>query len=296
MPLICYREKTFSADHEALIDQASRICEEYEAQGFKLTLRQLHYQFVARAVIENTVQSYKRLGGVINDARLAGRLDWDMIEDRTRNLESLGFWESPRDVLRAAADGFRFDLWKNQETRLEVWPEKEALVGVIEPVCHELRVPYFACRGYTSQSEAWAAGQRFKEYNEAAQNVVVIHLGDHDPSGIDMSRDNAERLRLFSDDGDVELIRVALNADQVERYKPPPNPAKLTDSRAEGYIKKFGRKSWELDALEPRVIAAIIRRHVEEYRDEHLWAEAVAREENAKLRIKKLARNWKDET
>lgn len=294
MPLICYREKTFSADHEKLIDTAIDICADYDAQGFKLTLRQLYYQFVARAIIENTMQSYKRLGSVINDARLAGRLDWDAIEDRTRNLETLGHWESPKQILEATAAQFRFDRWENQDTRVEVWIEKEALVGIIEPICNKLRVPYFACRGYTSQSEAWAAGQRFAEYNDRGQSVVVLHLGDHDPSGIDMTRDNGERLNLFSNDGDVRIMRLALNFDQIQRYKPPPNPAKITDSRAVGYIKKHGRSSWELDALEPSVISEMIEDHVWNHVDTDRWETAVAREKEARARILKMAKNWKD--
>lgn len=301
MPMICYRAKTFSADHRALIDQAVQICDEYADQGFKLTLRQLYYQFVARAIIPNNMQSYKRLGGVINDARLAGELDWDAIEDRTRNLETLPHWESPKEILEATARQFRFDRWENQPTRVEVWIEKEALVGVIEPICNQLRVPYFACRGYTSQSEAWGAGQRFQDYVRAGQDVVVLHLGDHDPSGIDMTRDNDERLAMFVDldqslDGNqtVRVRRLALNFDQVQKYKPPPNPAKLTDSRADSYIEKHGRSSWELDALEPKVIARLIQTNVEMYVDSDAWEESVAKEKAAREKIAKMAKNWKD--
>jgi hypothetical protein len=292
MPRICYREKTFTAEHQAIIATADQICDEYEAQGFKLTLRQLYYQFVARAIIENSQQSYKRLGSIINDARIAGQLDWDAIEDRTRNLETLASWETPGDLLEACADQFKYDLWADQDHRVEVWVEKEALVGIIQPICDELRVPYFACRGYTSQSEAWAAGRRFKGYNGENQGVVVLHLGDHDPSGIDMTRDNLERIQLFSEFGDVKLIRLALNEEQVHRYRPPPNPAKVTDSRAEGYIAKFGHESWELDALEPKVIADLIRRNVKKYRDAEVWRESLEREEKAQERLRTTAEDF----
>jgi hypothetical protein len=294
MPMICYREKTFTAEHEKLIATANGICADYEAQGFKLTLRQLYYQFVARAIIPNTMQSYKRLGSIINDARLAGCIDWDAIEDRTRNLESPNTWDSPKQILETCARQFKFDVWADQETRVEVWIEKEALVGVIEPICSKLRVPYFACRGYTSQSEAWGAGQRFADYNARGQSVVVLHLGDHDPSGIDMTRDNGDRLKLFSNDGDVRIRRLALNFDQIKQYNPPPNPAKLTDSRAEGYIAKHGRSSWELDALEPSVIAEMIADNVDIYVDEDKWQASFDREVEAQTRIMKMAKAWKD--
>lgn len=294
MSIICYQERKFSDSSEKVIEVAEAICAEYMAQGYTLTLRQLYYQFVARDIVPNTMQEYKRIGSIINDARLAGRLDWEAIEDRTRNLESLSTWDSPKDILKATAEQFRYDRWDSQPVRIEIWVEKEALVGVIERVANKYRVPYFACRGYASQSELWRAGQRFEGYGECGQQVKVLHLGDHDPSGIDMTRDNDARLQMFSGDADVEVIRLALNADQIKRYKPPPNPAKLTDSRATGYIEKFGSKSWELDALDPKVIDELISAEIETYVDFENWKASVLREEAARKKIAAMAKAWKD--
>lgn len=293
MPLICYQSRKFSESSEAIIATAEMICAEYMDQGYTLTLRQLYYQFVARNLSPNTMQDYKRIGSIINDARMAGRLDWDAIEDRTRNLEQLSTWNSPKDILQATAEQFRYDRWADQPVRIEVWVEKEALVGVIERVAFKYRVPYFACRGYASQSEVWRAGRRFAEYDNAAQPVKVLHLGDHDPSGIDMTRDNDDRLQIFSRGADVEIIRLALNKDQVRKYKPPPNPAKLTDSRAKGYIEIFGNKSWELDALDPKVIDALVSVEIEKYIDWTTWGAAEKRENDARVRIAKIAKTWK---
>jgi len=293
MACIEYIAKNFSAETEKVIAKANEICAEYMAQGFTLTLRQLYYQFVARDLIANKQTEYKRIGSIINDARLAGRLDWDAIEDRTRNLEALSTWDSPKDILAAVAKQFRYDRWDSQEARIEVWIEKEALVGVIEPICQEYRVPFFACRGYSSQSESWRAGERFKEYQEAEQRVIILHLGDHDPSGIDMTRDNADRLELFAPDA-AEVRRLALNWDQVEAHKPPPNPCKITDSRATGYIRKFGRESWELDALDPAFISNLLRREFESEIDKGRWDEAIEREKKARERLAAMAQKWKD--
>jgi len=103
-------------------------------------------------------------------------------------------------------------------------------------------------------------------YRNRGQTPVVIHLGDHDPSGLDMTRDIQERLDLFSE-GSVDVRRVALNMDQVKKFKPPPNPTKLTDSRAEGYLKEHGNESWELDALDPATIESVITKEVEKWVD-----------------------------
>lgn len=291
---ITYVARNFSTENMALIETANSICDEYEAQGFVLTLRQLYYQFVARAIIPNNMQSYKRLGSVVNDGRLAGLIDWNHIEDRTRSLERLSTWESPRDILDTCARSFRFDWWEDQPCRVEIWVEKEALAGIVEPIANEYRVPYLACRGYVSQSEAWRAGRRFSNPTIAGQRGVVLHLGDHDPSGLDMTRDNDARLELFADGERVEIKRLALNIDQVRQYNPPPNPTKITDSRAAAYIQKFGGESWELDALEPRVIADLIRSNIEPLIDRKAWDKSRGRERAARNRLSTLANDWID--
>jgi hypothetical protein len=86
MPKICYVKKRFRSDALARIQQANAIITEYQGQGFILTLRQLYYQFVSRDLIPNTVQSYKNLGSVINDARLAGLIDWNAMLWSPRSL------------------------------------------------------------------------------------------------------------------------------------------------------------------------------------------------------------------
>jgi hypothetical protein len=185
----------------------------------------------------------------------------------------------------AVVSQYREDKWDSQPFRVEVWIEKDALVGVIADVCDEFQVPYFACRGYNSQSEQWAAGQRFAEYADRGQEPIVLHLGDHDPSGIDMTRDNEARLLVFAG-VPVEVRRLALNWDQVKRYNPPPNPAKMTDSRAEGYVKTFGRDSWELDALEPQVIAKLVSDAIDDLRDQDAWGQAEDREYEGKTKLR----------
>ncbi len=279
MPKIKYQHFNFKPATLQLIDTANKIIVEYQAQGFDLTLRQLYYQFVSRDIIPNTQQSYKNLGSVVNDARLAGMIDWDTIADRTRELRTLSHWSTPADIIEACGNQFNVDRWEDQPYRPEVWIEKDALVGVFERICRELDVPLFSCRGYTSQSAMWSAAQRMLGYrrkntiadrttelrtlshHSTSQTPVVFHFGDHDPSGKDMSRDIQDRLTLFTGK-QLQFERLALNMDQVEQYRPPPNPAKITDTRANAYIAEFGGESWELDALEPTVLAALVRKAI----------------------------------
>ncbi len=292
MPHECYIPKRFTAAHRNVIEQANAIVDEYREQGFVLTLRQLYYQFVARGLIPNMQSEYKRLGEIINAARLSGDVDWDAIEDRTRYVRANSHWDTPAGIVESAAASYRIDVWAGQPYRPEVWIEKDALVGVIEGVCTDFDVPYFSCRGYTSQSEQWRAGQRMKGHAGSGQRPVVFHFGDHDPSGMDMTRDNRDRLTMFSDGGGVEVRRRALNMDQVERYNPPPNPAKITDSRVTGYMEKYGSESWELDALDPPIIAQLIRDAIADILDEDAWDTAKERQDSERALLGKLADRW----
>lgn len=299
MPVIKYQDWEPSGPTQAIIAQADSICASYQAQGYDLTLRQLYYQFVSRGLIRNLQTEYKRLGSIVNQARLAGFLDWDYIVDRTRNVQELPSWGSPAQIIRSAANGYHEALWEDQERRVEVWIEKDALVGVIEGPCQEWDVPFFSCRGYTSQSEVWAAAQRLEGYLDEAGEVAIIHLGDHDPSGIDMTRDIEDRLRLFLagdgyDPAALRVNRIALNRDQVDRYNPPPNPAKLTDSRVGGYLLAHGSTSWELDALEPTVMGELIISAIQAELDLDLYEEKRQHQEEQREVLTAASSRWSE--
>ncbi len=268
---ICYIEKNFGDKSLLIIDHADAIIKEYAQQGYLLTLRQLYYQFVARDLIENRQSEYKRLGSIIADARLAGLLDWDAIEDRGRNINIPPSWSDPASIIEMCAEQYRLDLWEDQDFRPEVWVEKEALLSVMQVACEKYRVPYFACKGYVSQSEMWNAGaKRLSKHISNGQTPFIIHLGDHDPSGIDMTRDITERLELFTG-GPVKLKRIAFNFHQIDQYKPPPNPAKMTDSRFAKYASCYGTESWELDALQPNILVSLIQKEILSRLDMGRW-------------------------
>jgi len=342
----CYIDKDFRGDSIELINTANQICNSYARQGYDLSLRQLYYQMVTKNILANTEQNYKRLGSIISDARLAGLIDWDMIKDRGRECVTPSHWDTPADILDACARQFRIDTWATQPNYVCVMVEKQALEGVLEPVCRELDIPFMANKGYSSSSALYEMGrvlhraffgeghiddygieaavrhgdyegeyfteapfadsdqedaiqkaidrdeyealdrlvlcvarEYMKPHPKGGRAIHVIYLGDHDPSGIDMTRDVADRLALFAE-CPVNVHRLALNMDQVRQYNPPENPAKTTDSRAESYIRKFGTSSWELDALEPALLARLVRSHVGSLRDDLLYEAALAKQQS----------------
>ncbi len=285
---IAYIHARFHKTSMAIIALANQIIEQYQAEGYNLTLRQLYYQFVARDLLPNSDRSYDRLGKIISKARLAGYIDWHALEDRTRHLRERPTWASPQGIISASAESYGIDLWAGQAYRPEVWVEKDALVGVFEPVCNELDIPLFSCRGYVSQSAMWRHAQRISNQRDCN---VILHFGDHDPSGLDMSRDIADRLSMFRT-YNWHFERVALSMEQIDEVGAPPNPAKVTDARYAEYAQEYGEESWELDALEPSYLVNLVRTTVAEYCDQACWNERYEQQEEERKTLHALANQW----
>jgi hypothetical protein len=291
-------DKKFGPEAQAMIDRINVILAEYVAAGYDLSLRQVYYQLVARGIVENTERSYKNVGNLVSDARLAGLIDWNVIKDRGREMIANPHWTSPADILKACASQYRIDRWENQPCYCEVMVEKQALEGVLIPVCREWDVPFTANKGYSSSSAMYEAGKRMRERLGDEKSVTVIYLGDHDPSGIDMTRDVEDRLRLFAEctPGDtitIDVHRIALNMNQIRELRPPKNPAKITDSRAKSYIEQFGTSSWELDAIEPRRLATLVSDAIQNIIDMKLWAVTGKEQEAGRKYIAKMAKDYK---
>lgn len=288
----CYRPHRFRGAAREMVDRANAIIDDMSRMGYRLTLRQLYYRFVAKGWLPNRQSEYRRLGAAVTAARECGEMDWYAIEDRGREHHMPYSEEDPESILSGIEDRLKYDRWERQDDYVEVWVEKQALESVVARPCDRLDVPYMACKGYLSASEAWRAGVRFADALARGKRCTLIHLADHDPSGLDMTRDNTERVWMFAEDSDVDVRRIALNMDQVQHYGPPPNPAKLSDSRARDYVRRYGRDSWELDALEPGVLDILITEVVKGYIDQDRWDSVDAEEREARRPLEALGNNW----
>lgn len=301
-----------------LLRKILQIVSSYQAQGLRLTLRQLYYQLVARALIPNTEKSYKRIGDIVSRARLGGFLDWDAIEDRARRPQTPSEWEDIEQLVHSALYSFRLPRLRGQDWYVELWVEKDALAGVLAPIAHKYHITLMVNRGYSSTSAMRESAERIRSacHELDIDRAHVLYLGDLDPSGEDMVRDVEDRLTSFLNDGrlvfdrggghfDIEedddaqerlrapslqVTKLALTPEQVEEYDPPPNPTKLTDSRAAKFVEEHGFESWEVDALPPEVLRSIIESSIEEYIDVDLMEEIKQEEESQKDRLRAAAR------
>jgi hypothetical protein len=303
MAKTCFQWKPFNATAMAIIADAEILLDSYSRQGYRITLRTLYYQFIARDLFpesrrdkvsgtKNTEKNYKWLGGIVSDARLAGLLDWRHLQDSGRESHGGdGGWGEPRNIIDYGATNYNITHWDDQPQYVEIWVEKQALEDIVARPCLEWNVKYFACKGYVSQSSMYEAAMRLRRI-DGDREKTIIHLGDHDPSGIDMSRDIQDRLNMFG--AGVEVKRIALNMHQVEAYDPPPSPAKITDSRAADYIDNYGEDSWELDALEPSVLNELITGEITSRLDMDLYEARIAREERERSVLVAMRDNYDD--
>ncbi|HVP24103.1 MAG TPA: hypothetical protein VMS77_09365 [Conexivisphaerales archaeon] len=222
----------------AKITKIVEIVEEYQSQGLRLTARQLYYQFVARDLIANTPAAYKQLTALLTDARYAGLVDWDAIEDRGRVPERPSEWTSISSLVESALRAYRLPRWSNQPKYVELWVEKQALAGVLAPLAREFHVTLMVNKGYSSASamresaeriqtavgwsiqdyfaivretkrqmdtHEWSDNQvdqylesKIRDFRSTTKPAIIFYLGDHDPSGEDMVRDIRDRILEFS--------------------------------------------------------------------------------------------------
>jgi hypothetical protein len=289
-----FKDIKFKPESLDRIEKCNEIIEDYQAQGLRLTLRQLYYQLVTKNLIPNLERSYKNLSTLVTDARMAGLMDWEAIEDRVRQPRVVQDFKDIEELVRVALNAYRLPRWQGQDNYVELWVEKDALAGVLQPIAREYHITLMVNRGYSSASAMYESAKRFVENcgeeseDDLRKSAHLLYLGDHDPSGEDMVRDVRDRLALFG--AELHVKKVALTMPQVRKYKPPPNPAKITDPRAAAYIEEHGNHSWEVDALPPNVLAQVIKKELDALVDKDLMDDIITREDDDKDRLRLAAK------
>lgn len=333
------------AEKKQLMAQMISIAEDYQEQGFTLTLRQLYYQLVAKDYIPNHDKVYKKLSSIKDEAVYSGLIDWDIFEDRGRVPHTVYYEDGVKEALDYTARAYRIDRQQDQNVHVEVWTEKDAISSILKKVTNEYGITLVVNKGYTSSTAMYGAYKRFVEMMNEGKKIKILYFGDHDPSGLDMVRDIDERLKFmfangsrkdeetiskwtddidedggYSDtcrqymyDEDCRIIaydgesyfdpdkaffkhhfsieQIGLTMDQIREFNPPENPAKITDPRAGEYIKKFGRRSWEVDALKPETMMRIVRSSINESIDLEIYNSVIEKEASERALIKNLIKD-----
>ena len=252
------------------------IIEEYAQENYKLTLRQLYYQLVSRDVIQNLIKEYAKLSILLVKGRMGGIVDWNAIEDRIR-VPYLEYWvEGIPEAIEDTVSQYKLNRQSGQDVYIELWVEKDALSGVLKRITDYYHIKLMVNRGYSSCTAMHDSYKRFKRYESDGKKTYILYLGDHDPSGLDMIRDIKNRLNEFGVYPEVNPI--GLTMKQIKKYNLPPDPAKITDPRAKWYISKYGNTSWEVDALNPKILHQLIKDNVEKLIDMDLFLKQIEQE------------------
>jgi hypothetical protein len=224
------------------------------------------------------MQSVYRL---LREAREEEIIPWEWIVDETRELERVSTWDDPDQYARAVARSYRRDFWNQQPARVEVWSEKGTVRGVLQPVLDKYAIGFRVMHGYSSATAIYDAAN-----DGDTKPLIVLYVGDFDPSGLHMSvHDLPQRIAKY--DGDhISLERIALTPWQVRNLQSFPAADKKKDPRHKWFVKNYGRVCWELDAMDPRTLRKIVERAIRSKIEPVAWArcEIINKAEQESLR------------
>lgn len=265
----------------ALIEQVQKVISEYD---FALTLRQIYYQLVARQIIANLKSQYQRLSRLCVIGRDEGMLPEEAFADRLRQVQKSASWEDLREYMETVKESYRKARWGNQDVYLEIWTEKDALRGVIQPITDLYDVNLLVVRGQVSRTAIWEASERFNEQEKVGK---LIYLGDFDPSGISIYRSLKERI-VKRVKVSVEFQRIALTPEQIEKYDLPEDYGKKKDPNYKRFVAEYGDNVVELDALPPEVLQKLVRDSIEQNIDWKKWKAIEDEEQREQAKLEEI--------
>lgn len=277
----------FRGANRDLVEAAVKILEAQKP----MTLRQLFYRVVSTGQLKNSHREYKRLGRLMTRLREAREIPLSWIVDHIRATLKPSSWSGLADFGDTVCRAYRKDFWANLPSHVEVFVEKDAIAGTIQPLTREYDVALNVCRGYTSLS---FVGEIAEQWSRIRKRIFAYYIGDFDPSGFDLERDLVKNLQHYSgkeiwqpndcDDGDelslpemrnmisdseICWVRLAVLQSDFQAHQLIPLPVKMKDTRAKGFLTKHGQQCAEVDALPPTEI----RRRIEEAILSHIPSE-----------------------
>jgi hypothetical protein len=272
-----------------LVDRARGQWEAvYKPKDIIPTVRHLFYQLAVEEFVPKSDAGYNRVQSALARARMRGDYPWDGIYDSLRQVQTPSTWGGLADYFDTVGAAYRLNKWQGQPEAVEVWIEKDTVRSTVGTVTSEYQVPLLVDRGYLSLSAKFEASQRIaKKMQVAAGGVTVIYIGDFDPSGINMLEEAVAWIRARGVEFSVE--RLAINErDQADSNIVRFLPVNRRDARASEFIRRYGDKVIEVEALAPEQLQARLRNAIESHIDWALWNAAGRREESEQAELGRL--------
>ncbi len=248
-----------------------------------MTVRQVFYQASVRDLVDKTEAGYRRVQNDLVLLRRSGAMPYDWLADNTRWMRRPRTFNSIKQALNDTARLYRKSLWPDADAYVEVWLEKDALAGVVDPTTSDFDVPLMVARGYASLSFLHSAAEQISEIDKP---TYIYHLGDFDPSGVNAGEKIEETLREMAPDVELYFERLAVSKGQIAEWNLPTRPTKSSDTRSKG----FGEISVELDAIAPETLRQLVRTAIERHLPPKQFEVLKAAEESERTLLRRLVR------
>lgn len=278
---------TFRGKNQRLASRAVAILREEKP----MTLRQLYYRLISSGVIGNAQAEYNRLGKVMVKLRESGVVPRTWMVDHLRTTLKPSSWSGLADFGESVRACYRKDFWASLPHHVEVFVEKDAIAGAIQPVTEEYDIGLRVCRGYSSVS---FAGEIADLWGRIEKPIFAYYLGDFDPSGFDLERDLREKLQRYTGrvssvwsadqaraivgekladfHGDAFYwVRLAVRSADFDLHDLIRLPVKTTDRRARGFLEEHGEGCAEVDALPPTELRRRVQEAIQVHIDPERW-------------------------
>lgn len=248
---------------KAQIEQLQGDLYQITFEGRPCTVRNVFYRGVAKGIVDKTEHEYKAVGRNLVQMRRSGMMPYDWLCDNTRWRHKPTTHDDLSSMLYDQQQFYRRAIWRDQPKYIEVWLEKDSMVGTIFPETSKWDIPLLPCRGYPSLTFLAESAEEIREQNKP---TTVFYCGDWDPSGVHISKKVEQELRAFCPEIDLTFQRLAINEEHIQMFDLPTRPTKASDSRSHS----FKGESVELDAMDPRMLRRLVQRSIERLIDSEI--------------------------
>jgi hypothetical protein len=268
-----------------LIEKMSVIAEEAQP----ITGRGVGYKLFTAGLIPSMATSdMARVYRLLKEARERDLIPWGYIVDETRALEKVATWDNPEEYVECVSRSYRRDFWKLQPVRVEVWSEKGTVRGLLDPVLDRYGVGFRVMHGFSGATTVHDVAE-----DDDGRDLIVLYVGDYDPSGLCMSEHDLPN-RLEKYDGDhVVLKRIALCREHLTGLPSFPASDKKKDPRYRWFVDNYGTRCWELDALDPNTLRDIVREAIETEIEPDTWDRCAKIERAERESLRSVLDSWK---
>ncbi len=220
-------------DRDVLPNIKDRL-NDFKNRGIKPTLRTIFYSLVSLNVIENTKSSYKQLSDYTVKKRECGVLPMNCFTDASRSIiEDFDdrfitlddYINIAISYLRNASTDYAKNVprWYKQPNYVEVWIEKDAMVGTFHSILQDMQIRIVPTRGFSSITFLYSNVNRLKKIQDTGRSIFIRYFGDFDPSGEIIEHNIKNKLQSYGLSR-FDFNRIAINESHISKFRLPQNP------------------------------------------------------------------------